>query len=460
MGFHGGLARGKPDYRGVFHEKLAEQAANAKDHIWFERASLFAQCAVMRLDMSLHTKLEAFRKYLQYALDNELSAGGIPSAIRRLLMLIIAANLGAGVLESVPALHERYKTAFHALEFFSFLVFGLEYAARVWSASDQQASAMSSHTRARISFITSGHGLIDLVVLVTFVLPFFTDIDLRVLLVFRVLRAMKLARYSSGMRSLIEALIEERRALWACLMLLVCATLVAATAMYLAEGKVQPDKLGTIPDAAWWAIVTLGTIGYGDVIPITVAGRLVASVTIVAGLIMIALPVGIVATAFADVIHRREFIVTWSMVARVPLFSDLKASDIAHIMQLLRAERFDRDEIIARRGEEAHSMYFVASGDVQIDPPAGATRDAVRLGAGQFFGEVAALKRTRRSATVRALSRAHLLALDADDLHGLMLREPAIAERIRAVVRERVGDLDNPQGDLTATELSNSKQKL
>jgi len=95
LGFHGGLARGKPDYRGAFHEKLAEQAADAKDQIWFESASLFAQCAVMRLDMSLHTKLEAFRRYLQYALDNELSAGGVPSAIRRLLVVIFAANLGA-----------------------------------------------------------------------------------------------------------------------------------------------------------------------------------------------------------------------------------------------------------------------------------------------------------------------------------------------------------------------------
>jgi voltage-gated potassium channel len=273
--------------------------------------------------------------------------------------------------------------------------------------------------------------------------------------VLRVMRVMKLARYSSGMRSLVEALIDERRALWGCLMILACATLVAATAMYIAEGKVQPDKLGTIPEAAWWAIVTLGTIGYGDVIPMTPAGRLVASITIVTGLVMIALPVGIVATAFAEVIHRREFIVTWSMVARVPLFADLKAGDIAHIMQLLRAERFDRGDVIARRGDVAHSMYFVASGEVQIDIAASDTGGPVRLGPGHFFGELAALKRTRRSATVRASSRVNLLALDVADLRALMLREPAIAERVLAVARERAGgDIDGLQGDLIAAELS------
>lgn len=391
--------------------------------------------------MSLYTKREAVRGYLRYALDNELTTSGIPAAIRRLLMLIIVGNLGAAVLESVPSMQTRYGSAFHIFEALSFVVFALEYASRIWSASHQHASVIHQRTDARLDFIASPHGLIDAIVLSTFVLPLFTDLDLRVLLVFRVLRLVKLTRYSSGMRSLVEALIDERRALWACLMLLVCATLVAATAMYIAEGRIQPDKLGTIPDAAWWAIVTLGTIGYGDVIPITAAGRLVASVTIIAGLIMIALPVGIVATAFADVIHRREFIVTWNMVARVPLFSDLKAGDIAHIMQLLRAERFDKGEIIARRGEDAHSMYFVASGEVQIDV-SDAAGIPVRLGAGQFFGEMAALKRTRRSATVRALSRVHLLALDVDNLHGLMLREPAIAERVRAVARERSGDLE------------------
>lgn len=392
--------------------------------------------------MSLYSKREAIRGYLSFALDNELTTGGVPAAIRRVLMLIIVGNLGAAVLESVPSMQARYGSAFLFFETFSFFVFALEYASRIWSASasHQQTSVSHDRTDARLDFITSSHGLIDAIVLSTFILPLFTELDLRVLLVFRVLRVMKLARYSSGMRSLIEALIDERRALWACLMLLVCATLVAATAMYIAEGRIQPDKLGTIPDAAWWAIVTLGTIGYGDVIPVTAAGRLVASVTIMAGLIMIALPVGIVATAFADVIHRREFIVTWNMVARVPLFSDLKASDIAHIMQLLRAERFDKGEIIARRGEDAHSMYFVASGEVQIDV-SNAAGTPVRLGAGQFFGEVAALNRTRRSATARALSRVHLLALDVDDLHGLMLREPAIAERVRAVAKERSGDL-------------------
>jgi voltage-gated potassium channel len=200
----------------------------------------------------------------------------------------------------------------------------------------------------------------------------------------------------------------------------------------------------------WWAIVTLGTIGYGDVVPVTLLGRIVASVTIFVGLIMVALPIGIVATAFADEIHRRDFIITWSMVARVPLFAELQASDIADIMRLLRAQQVEPGVVIARHGDPAHSMYFVAAGEVEIE----LKRERIRLGAGHFFGEVAALRRARRSGTVTAVTRTSLLVLDAHDLHALMEREPRIAERIREVVRNRIGrDIVTPKGDVVIEEL-------
>jgi voltage-gated potassium channel len=404
-----------------------------------------------------HGRLMTARARLHRALDDDFTAHDSTYLLRWFLIVLIVGNLAAGVAESVPSVHESYGSALSMFEMLSFVAFLLEYVARLWVAPERHAADVNRG--ARLAFVISPQGMIDAVVLATFMLPLFIDVDLRAVLILRILRVLKLARYSSGMRSLMEALIDERRALWGCLMILACATLVSATAMYIAEGKVQPDKLGTIPEAAWWALVTLGTIGYGDVIPVTPAGRLVASVTIVAGLVMIALPVGIVATAFAEVIHRREFIVTWSMISRVPLFAELKASDIADIMQLLRAERFDRGDVVARRGEAAHSMYFVASGEVGIEVGAGELRKSIRLGPGQFFGEIAALKRTRRSATVRALSRVSLLALDVADLRALMLREPTIARKVLAVARERAGgDLDSFTGDMIAAELQDSDQ--
>jgi voltage-gated potassium channel len=200
----------------------------------------------------------------------------------------------------------------------------------------------------------------------------------------------------------------------------------------------------------WWAIVTLGTIGYGDVVPITPLGRLVAGATIFGGLIMIALPVGIIATAFAEEIHRRDFMVTWGMVARVPLFAELNAGEIADIMRLMRAQTVEPGDAIVRRGDIAQSMYFVAAGEVEIE-----LRDGrIRLGVGHFFGEMAVLRQSRRSATVTAVTRTSLLVLDSHDLHALMEREPRVAERMRDVMRERLGEETiTPKGDLITEEL-------
>lgn len=221
--------------------------------------------------------------------------------------------------------------------------------------------------------------------------------------------------------------------------------------MHLAERTAQPERFGTIPDALWWAIVTLGPIGYGDVVPVTALGRILAGLTIFAGLLMMALPVGIFATAFANEVHRRDFIITWGLVARIPLFHALTASEIADVMTMLRAQKVDSGTVIARRGEPAHAMYLIADGEVEVK----LRYKHLRLGTGQFFGEIAALRRTRRSATVTAVTPTRLLVLDALDLHALMDRQPALAARIEQAAREKLGHALNAQdGDLMSEELT------
>ena len=368
----------------------------------------------------------------------------------RAIVALIIVNLVAISLQSVPRLQVRYASWFTGIEILSLVVFTLEYLLRMWVAVEHAPYGHCSALQARFKFAVSPLGVVDLLAVAPFWLAFAVPADLRVVLVLRMVRFLKLVRYSPGMRSLLEALHSERRALIGCLVILIGATLFAASIMHLVEGRVQPDKFATIPDAMWWAIVTLGTIGYGDVVPVTVAGRIVAACTIVTGLIMIALPVGIVATAFSDEVHRRDFVVTWGMVSRVPLFAGLQASDIADIMRLLRAQQMEPGAVIARRGEPAHSMYFIAAGEVEIALDGA----RVRMSAGHFFGEIAALRRSRRSATIVALSRVSLLVLDAHELHALMEREPRIAERVREVARSRLGaDVLTPKGDLVTDEI-------
>lgn len=370
--------------------------------------------------------------------------------ISRAIVALIVVSLVAASLETVPSLNERWGWAFDVVETVALIVFTVEYGLRLWVAPEHAPMQHLSAVQARWRYAVSGAGLVDLLAVLPFWFAFVVPPDLRVVLVARIIRFLKLTRYSPAMRSLLDALNAERRALFGCLVILVGATLVAAAAMHIVERHAQPEKFGTIPDAMWWAIVTLGTIGYGDAVPVTALGRLIAAFTIFGGLIMVALPVGIVATAFAEEIHRRDFVVTWSMVARVPLFEGLSASDIADVMKLLRAETFESGEVIVRRGEPAHSMYFIAAGAVDITLPDGVKQ----MHAGHFFGEVAILRRARRSATVTALTRCNLLVLEARDFRALMERHEGVMERMRKITRDRLGrELVTPAGDIVTEEL-------
>jgi voltage-gated potassium channel len=394
------------------------------------------------------------RHRLYDILEHGAISGRTGVIVGRLIVLLIVVNLAAMTFESVPALEARYAPLFTTIELLSLIIFTVEYGLRVWVAPEHDQHRHLSARQARWRFMSSPLGVIDLLAVLPFWLAWVVPADLRVLLIFRIVRFLKLARYSPAIRSLLDAVYRERRALTGCFVILLGATLFVASIMHVIERDAQPDKFGTIPEAMWWAIVTLGTIGYGDVVPVTALGRLVASFTIFLGLIMVALPIGIISTAFADEIHRRDFVVTWGMVARVPLFAELRASEIADIMRLLRAQQVEPGVVIARRGEPAHSMYFVAAGEVEIE----LREQRIRFGPGHFFGEVAVLRRARRSATVIATTRTSLLVLDAHDLHALMEREPRIAERIREVVRSRLGrDIVTPRGDIVIEEIEDAE---
>lgn len=382
----------------------------------------------------------------------ELGGVGLLSPmVNRVLIGVIVVTLTATVLESVPRLASTHSALFEAIEYAALAIFSIEYLARLWTAAEHPPWRRLGVIRSRFRFVASPSGLIDLAAVLPFWLSFLVAADFKALLVLRLIRFLKLTRYSPALRSLLEALYAERRALVGCFVILCGATLMAAALMHLAEGSVQPQKFGTIPDAMWWAIVTLGTIGYGDAVPVTAAGRLIAGLTIFVGLLMVALPVGIVATAFANEVHRRDFVVTWGLVARIPLFSELSAAQIADVMKILRSQKIDKGTTITRRGEPAHSMYLIVDGEVEIR----LHHKHIHLGAGDFFGEVAALRQTRRSATAIALQTTRLLALDATDLHSLMDREPQIASRIWEAARAKLGtELEAVGGDLVSAELS------
>lgn len=370
------------------------------------------------------------------------------------LVVLIIANVAAAVVETVGSVRDTYAHLFDAFEYFSVAVFTLEYLMRLWVADLHAPLSSLGPLRARLRFAAQPSAIIDLLAIAPFYLALFgIGADLRVLRMFRLVRFLKLARYSSGLRSLLAAMAEESRALLGAFVVMTGVALTAATLLYLLEHQVHPDGFGSIPQALWWAIATLTTVGYGDVVPVTPVGKLVGSMVMLLGLMMFALPVGIVATAFAREMHKREFVVTWSMLARVPMFAELSANEIATVMKLLHSRKVERGVVIAHRGDPAQSMYFIMSGSVAVQLP---DREVI-LEEGTFFGEIALLRKSKRSATVVARETTALLELESTAFEKLLHDKPEIGSHIRAVAAERLKDQRvTPRGDIVEEEIETS----
>ncbi|MGC2778954.1 MAG: cyclic nucleotide-gated ion channel [Bradyrhizobium sp.] len=365
----------------------------------------------------------------------------------QLIVLVITLDVFAVVLGSDPDIAAAFGALLRAIKVGALIVFAAEYVARLWSVAGHMPRRQSPR-QDRLAYAFSALGLVDLLSFVPAAVALaLGDRTLEALCI--VLPFLKLVRYSPALRSLLSAVQAERRTLIGCLVILAGAVLLFASLLYAIERDVQPDKFGTIPHAMWWAIVTLGTVGYGDVVPVTPLGRVVTVFAIIWGFAMIALPVAIISTAFAEEIKRRDFVVTWGMLAKVPLFSHLNAAEIADIMRLLRARTIESGEVLVRRGDAASSMYFITAGEVEIELPT----QCVRLADGTFFGEIALLHRTKRSGTVTAARKTRLLVLDAQDFHALIERMPALAAHVRTTAKARMADT----GDLAIAELSQAE---
>ncbi|MBI5323578.1 MAG: ion transporter [Bradyrhizobium sp.] len=394
------------------------------------------------------------RDRLYELLEHDHLPNSVGSRFVRLVVAIIVIDVLAMIFASVPEIDARFGALFTAIEIAAVAAFALEYAVRLWTIAGHSIGDVSP-LRARLDYVFSSLGVIDLLSFLPSGIALVAG-DRITLVLTGMLPFLKLVRYSPALRSLLSAIQAERRALFGCVVILTGVVLLFACLLYAIEHNVQPDKFGNIPQAMWWAIVTLGTVGYGDVVPVTVLGKMITSVAVVLGFAMIALPVAIISTSFAEEVRRRDFVVTWGMLARVPLFSHLGASEIADIMRLLRAQTIEAGEVLVRRGDIASSMYFITTGEVEIDLP----NQRVRLTDGTFFGEIALLRRTNRSGTVTATRKTRLLALDAQDFHALIERLPALAAHVKETAEARLAETGEAaqRGDIAPAEIALAEQ--
>jgi voltage-gated potassium channel len=287
--------------------------------------------------------------------------------------------------------------------------------------------------------------LIDLLAILPFYLQALLPLDLRLLRVLRLFRILKLTRYSPTMHTLLRVLSSERRTLIGTFLLLMTLLLFVSTAAYYLERHAQPDKFGSIPDAAWWAMATLTTVGYGDVTPSTQLGKVLGGLTMIAGIVVLALPIAIIANGFASEVGRRDFVVTWPLLSRIPALGDLEADEIGKVMPFLNAQYCEAHREVISPDDKADAMYFVAMGAVRVRTPAGDTL----FETGDFFGELAMLEAREHTNSYRTTVPTKLLRLSREDFAFLSDSFPRIATHIEAIARARRAARDAGRADPT-----------
>jgi voltage-gated potassium channel len=241
-----------------------------------------------------------------HLLEDGFSGNRAAWSVAFALVALIILNAAAVVMGSDPAHFSRYWTAFHAFELFSIAVFSVEYLARAWVAPEDPRYAADPAWKARLRYLVSPIALVDLAAILPAYLGMLLAIDLRYLRLLRLLRLLKLTHYFRGLGIFISVVQSEARTLASGVFTMATLVIVAASLMYGIEHRAQPESFGTISESLWWAVVTMTTVGYGDVYPITPAGRILAALIMLLGVGIVALPAGILAARFAEELQARR----------------------------------------------------------------------------------------------------------------------------------------------------------
>ncbi len=243
----------------------------------------------------------ATKKKVHTLLHPELDDTKWDKVFNGFIITLILLNVIAVMLETVPAIHDPHKEFFFYFDIISVMIFSVEYILRVWSANHIHEHRHGKQSRFR--YIFSVGALIDLLAILPFYIHVFVGFDLRVLRIFRLLRFLRLFRLTAYMKAtkvVVNVFKSRKNELFLSLVLVFFLIIISSCLIYFAEHLAQPDKFNSIPSTIWWSITTLTTVGYGDMIPITLIGRILTGIILLAGVVLFALPAGIITAGFLE----------------------------------------------------------------------------------------------------------------------------------------------------------------
>ena len=322
--------------------------------------------------------------------------------------IFIALNIIHQIIDSTNMMdtYPQWQTAFDLFFPISMVIFAGE-------------TALRTYLDRRLGFL----GWMDVVVIVNFFLG--GAYDLRAFRLFRVFEIYKHTRILFPSNTLVRTIYLQRFALLGSQIMVLSVLLVFSILIYFIEGNVQPESFGSIPDAMWWGIATLTTVGYGDIYPATLMGKILASFTMFLGIGMFALPAAILASAYYEEIQKKNFLVSIETITEIPLFAKLPIAALSKINEKLDPVILAAKKTVFNKGDKADSMYIIEFGHVEVE-----IENPVKLGPGDYFGEMGLLGNTTRNATIRTLDEVKLLELTKEDLEELLEEHEVLFQEI------------------------------
>jgi len=352
-------------------------------------------------------------------------------AYRMVEAAAVIVGVGVMIIGTEPTLPPYWDHICLVTDFFVLGFFTLDWLARLWIMPLKVEGIPVSQARWR--WLTSRASVIGLLCFVPMSFGEIVDKSSTDAPILAILWVARFAHYSKGIDMLFAVFNRERQAMSAILLLFFSVLLTGGVLEFLAERGNDPDQFVSVGQTLWWAITTLTTTGYGDMVPKTGFGRLIAGGMMISGLIVFGLLAGVLATGFAAEMRRRDFLRNWDLVAQVPLFHDVGAGTIADLANLLRPRELPARSVVARRGAPGDCMFFIVNGEVeiQVEPR------PIKLSGGDFFGEMALVTGAVRNATVVTTEATRLLVLDIADFRALASEKPELLDVIHREAERR-----------------------
>lgn len=369
--------------------------------------------------------LSKFFKFNKFAKDSNLSIF--------LIVFNIAISVSYCFFSSIPIYADLLHPWRTLVTIITGSIFIIEYWFRVIASSFNTQTDQFDDEQSKVAYIFSFLGIIDLVCIFPLVMLILGIDGLIIYQLLTALALVKVCRYVPDIGMVKAVIALEQRPLIAALCALGMLMILMTFSLYLVEVRAQPAIFKSINHTIWWGTVTMFTIGYGDIVPITMGGKIFGSIALLTSVAMRIILTAILANGFRRELNRREILENWRMVSQFPLFEHLDGSQIAIIASMLKTQIMPAHSRVVTKGEDSDSMYFIVQGEVEVS----LSPKSVILKSGDFFGETGLLESKPRSASIFTRKTTRFLVLGLEEFKSLMAKQPEIRTKIEIISNKR-----------------------